>query len=174
LLKDWFSIEFKAGDGSSNAPASSTKNRSKTSVKSETVSKEKPPKKNRKKDQDSEGSSPVDPAMEEKLLVLPCGPSAMGIMSLIVLCGFYVVRENFFLETIFLLNEDYQSLMPYIQVHCVWAAAEAYSAPSIVLTSRSHDGLHVFDDFREAYAWLSHNTEVDDKVLPSWFFLLRH
>lgn len=51
-----------------------------------------------------------------------------------------------------------------LQVHCVWAAAEAYSAPSIVLTSHSHDGLHVFDDFREAYAWLRHNTEVDDKV----------
>lgn len=46
----------------------------------------------------------------------------------------------------------------------MWAAAEAYSAPSIVLTSHSRDGLHVFDDFREAYAWLSHNTEVDDKV----------
>ena len=57
--------------------------------------------------------------------------------------------------------------MPFLQVHCVWAAAEAYSAPSIVLTSHSHDGLHVFDDFREAYAWLSHNTEVDDKVMPS-------
>ncbi|XP_027357824.1 dolichyl-diphosphooligosaccharide--protein glycosyltransferase subunit STT3A isoform X4 [Abrus precatorius] len=53
-------------------------------------------------------------------------------------------------------------------VHSVWAAAEAYSAPSIVLTSHSHDGLHVFDDFREAYAWLSHNTEVDDKVASWW------
>lgn len=52
-----------------------------------------------------------------------------------------------------------------LQVHCVWAAAEAYSAPSIVLTSHSHDGLHVFDDFREAYAWLKHNTDVDDKVI---------
>lgn len=52
----------------------------------------------------------------------------------------------------------------FLQLHSVWAAAEAYSAPSIVLTSYSHDGLHVFDDFREAYAWLSHNTEVDDKV----------
>lgn len=51
-----------------------------------------------------------------------------------------------------------------MQIHCVWAAAEAYSAPSIVLTSHSHDGLHVFDDFREAYSWLRHNTEVDDKV----------
>ena len=46
----------------------------------------------------------------------------------------------------------------------MWAAAEAYSAPSIVLTFRSHDELHVFDDFREAYGWLRHNTDVDDKV----------
>ncbi|KAJ6295929.1 hypothetical protein OIU78_023871 [Salix suchowensis] len=54
-------------------------------------------------------------------------------------------------------------------VHCVWAAAEAYSAPSIVLTTYSREGgLHVFDDFREAYAWLSHNTEVDDKVASWW------
>ncbi|RID68750.1 hypothetical protein BRARA_C00889 [Brassica rapa] len=53
-------------------------------------------------------------------------------------------------------------------IHCVWAAAEAYSAPSIVLTSQSHDGLHVFDDFRESYAWLSHNTDVDDKVASWW------
>ncbi|GKF41376.1 hypothetical protein Tco_0124718, partial [Tanacetum coccineum] len=42
-------------------------------------------------------------------------------------------------------------------VHSVWAAAEAYSAPSIVLTSHSPDGgLHVFDDFREAYACYQH------------------
>lgn len=46
----------------------------------------------------------------------------------------------------------------------MWAAAEAYSAPSIVLTSRTEDGVHVFDDFREAYAWLNHNTHEDDKV----------
>ncbi|KAK8453654.1 hypothetical protein SEVIR_5G318300v4 [Setaria viridis] len=125
-----------AGDGSSNTPADS-----------EAVSKEKPAKKNRKKGKDSEGSSPVDPRTEEKLLVLPCGPSAVGIMLLIILSGFYVV-------------------------HCVWAAAEAYSAPSIVLTSRSHDGLHVFDDFREAYGWLRHNTDVDDKVhlLASYYY----
>ncbi|CAO2178296.1 unnamed protein product [Urochloa humidicola] len=121
-----------AGHGSSNTPANS-----------EAVSKEKPSKKNRKKDKDSEGSSPVDSRTEDKLLVLPCGPSAVGIMLLIILSGFYVV-------------------------HCVWAAAEAYSAPSIVLTSRSRDGLHVFDDFREAYGWLRHNTDLDDKVASWW------
>ena len=63
--------------------------------------------------------------------------------------------------------------MPFLQVHCVWAAAEAYSAPSIVLTSRSHDGFHVFDDFREAYGWLRHNTDVDDKVyLASYYYTI--
>ncbi|KAL6845147.1 hypothetical protein ACP4OV_024642 [Aristida adscensionis] len=120
------------GVGSSSTPANSTENESKTVVKSAMVSKVKPSKRNQK-DRESVGSSPVDPSMEEKLLVLPCVPSSLSIM-----------------------------------VHCVWAAAEAYSAPSIVLTSRSRDGLHVFDDFREAYAWLSHNTDVDDKVASWW------
>ncbi|KAK3165417.1 hypothetical protein QOZ80_1AG0032900 [Eleusine coracana subsp. coracana] len=136
-------VSSTAEDGSSNTPANSTKTKSKSNVKSETLSKEKPSKKNLKKDQDSEGSSPVDPPIEEKLLVLPCGPSAVGIMSLILLCGFYVF-------------------------HYVSAAAERYSAPSIVVTSRSHEGFYTFDDFREAYAWLRHNTEVDDKVASWW------
>lgn len=49
--------------------------------------------------------------------------------------------------------------------HCCWVSADMYSAPSIVLQSRGRDGqLHVFDDFREAYAWLRHNTEEDAKV----------
>ncbi|KAL2945700.1 hypothetical protein AAZX31_U035600 [Glycine max] len=37
-------------------------------------------------------------------------------------------------------------------------------SPFYCSTSHSHDVLHVFDDFREAYAWLSHNTEKNDKV----------
>eukprot|EP00850_Spirogloea_muscicola_P022762 SM000310S11953 [mRNA] locus=s310:22945:30889:- [translate_table: standard] len=49
-------------------------------------------------------------------------------------------------------------------IHCVWAAADAYSAPSIVMTS----GTHVFDDFREAYAWLAENTDYNDKVASWW------
>lgn len=40
-----------------------------------------------------------------------------------------------------------------------------YSAPSIVLQSRGQDGsVHVFDDFRESYAWLRQNTAEDAKV----------
>ena len=49
--------------------------------------------------------------------------------------------------------------------HCVWVSAEMYSAPSIVLQSRGHDGsVHVFDDFRESYAWLNANTHDNAKV----------
>ena len=48
-------------------------------------------------------------------------------------------------------------------------SAEMYSAPSIVLQSRGPDGsVHVFDDFRESYAWLRQNTDEDAKVsIPS-------
>ncbi|XP_072963740.1 dolichyl-diphosphooligosaccharide--protein glycosyltransferase subunit STT3A [Typha angustifolia] len=115
----------------------------KTTEKSETAAKEKPSKKNRKKEKEIVENVLVKPKTERRLLVLPLEASAVAILLLIVLGGFYVV-------------------------HCVWAAAEAYSAPSIVLTSHSPDGLHVFDDFREAYAWLRHNTDVDDKVASWW------
>ncbi|XP_042446249.1 dolichyl-diphosphooligosaccharide--protein glycosyltransferase subunit STT3A-like [Zingiber officinale] len=125
--------------------------------KSETTVKERPSKKNRKKEKEilekgkeikEKGKENVEKVSDKrqnakKLLVLPLEASAVAILLLIILGAFYVV-------------------------HCVWAAAEAYSAPSIVLTSHSHDGLHVFDDFREAYAWLKHNTDVDDKVASWW------
>ncbi|KAF9615842.1 hypothetical protein IFM89_026730 [Coptis chinensis] len=103
----------------------------------ETV-KERPSKKNRKKEKEPVEKVSIKSRIEKRLLVLPLETSIIAIVLLILLGAFYVV-------------------------HCVWAASEAYSAPSIVLTSHSHDGLHVFDDFREAYAWLSHNTDVDDK-----------
>ncbi|CAN6441194.1 unnamed protein product [Victoria cruziana] len=105
--------------------------------------KERPSRKNKKKEKESSERVIVKPQIEKKLLVLPREASVVAILLLIVLGSFYVL-------------------------HSVWAAAEAYSAPSIVLTSRSHDGLHVFDDFREAYAWLRHNTAVDDKVASWW------
>ena len=52
--------------------------------------------------------------------------------------------------------------------HCTWVTSEAYSSPSIVLAARSGDGGKIiFDDFREAYYWLRHNTPEDAKVM-SW------
>jgi dolichyl-diphosphooligosaccharide--protein glycosyltransferase len=142
LVDNMFLLELKSGDSSTESSTNSTKSENRNE-KSETAPKEKPSKKNRKKEKEVAESVPVKTKKEKRLVVLPFELSIMGILLLIVLGGFYVV-------------------------HCVWAAAEAYSAPSIVLTSRSRDGLHVFDDFREAYAWLSHNTDVDDKVASWW------
>nr|XP_016493328.1 PREDICTED: dolichyl-diphosphooligosaccharide--protein glycosyltransferase subunit STT3A-like [Nicotiana tabacum] len=108
---------------------------------------EEPPKekasRKKKKEKENVEKTPIVTKSERRLLMLPMEASVVAILLLMLLGAFYVV-------------------------HCVWAAAEAYSAPSIVLTSHSHDGLHVFDDFREAYAWLSHNTDVDDKVASWW------
>lgn len=43
--------------------------------------------------------------------------------------------------------------------HSTWVTSEAYSSPSIVLSARGGDGSRIiFDDFREAYYWLRHNT----------------
>lgn len=53
--------------------------------------------------------------------------------------------------------------------HCTWVTSEAYSSPSIVLSARSGDGGRIiFDDFREAYYWLRHNTPEDSKVMSWW------
>ena len=46
---------------------------------------------------------------------------------------------------------------------------QAYSSPSIVLAARQQDGSRViFDDFREAYAWLRMNTASDAKIMSWW------
>ncbi|CAN1788917.1 Dolichyl-diphosphooligosaccharide--protein glycosyltransferase subunit STT3A [Linum perenne] len=112
--------------------------------KTEEIPKEKPQRKNKKKEKENTEKVTAPARTEKRLLVLPLEASFIAVLLLVLLGAFYVV-------------------------HCVWAAAEAYSAPSIVLTSYSNDGgLHVFDDFREAYAWLSHNTDVDDKVASWW------
>jgi dolichyl-diphosphooligosaccharide--protein glycosyltransferase len=48
--------------------------------------------------------------------------------------------------------------------HGVFVSGNMYSAPSIVLQS----GGRVFDDFREAYAWMRHNTPEDAKIACWW------
>ncbi|KAB7498735.1 Dolichyl-diphosphooligosaccharide--protein glycosyltransferase subunit STT3A [Armadillidium nasatum] len=54
-------------------------------------------------------------------------------------------------------------------IHCTWVTSEAYSSPSIVLSARGHDGSRIiFDDFREAYYWLRHNTPENAKVMSWW------
>ena len=54
-------------------------------------------------------------------------------------------------------------------VHCTWVTSNAYSSPSIVLASYSGDGSRVIlDDFREAYFWLSQNTDDKARVMSWW------
>ncbi|PWA99374.1 oligosaccharyl transferase, STT3 subunit [Artemisia annua] len=138
------SIKFYASESSENVQNEAGDNVMKTDTKEE-ILKERPSKKNKKKEKENNVEKPTKKShIEKRALVLPVGLSVFSLFLIVLLAAFYVV-------------------------HSVWAAAEAYSAPSIVLTSYSPDGgLHVFDDFREAYAWLSHNTEVDDKVASWW------
>lgn len=60
-------------------------------------------------------------------------------------------------------------MMVFYSLHCAWVTSEAYSSPSIVLAARQADGSKViFDDFREAYYWLRHNTPDDTKIMSWW------
>jgi len=53
--------------------------------------------------------------------------------------------------------------------HSIYVASEAYSSPSIVLSARGPGNTKIiFDDFREAYRWLSQNTADDAKILSWW------
>lgn len=57
----------------------------------------------------------------------------------------------------------------FFTIHCNWVTSTAYSSPSIVLQATGGDGsLIIFDDFRESYSWLRHNTAKDAKILSWW------
>jgi len=61
------------------------------------------------------------------------------------------------------------TLSIFYSYHCTWVTSEAYSSPSIVLAARQPDGSKlIFDDFREAYYWLRHNTKDDARVMSWW------
>lgn len=56
----------------------------------------------------------------------------------------------------------------YVQ-HCTWVNSNAYSSPSVVLSTRGMDGSSMLiDDYREAYYWLRMNTAEDAKVMSWW------
>lgn len=58
-------------------------------------------------------------------------------------------------------------LVLYVR-HCTHVTSEAYSSPSIVLHVHGTHGRIVFDDFRESYYWLRHNTPEDAKIMSWW------
>jgi dolichyl-diphosphooligosaccharide--protein glycosyltransferase len=53
--------------------------------------------------------------------------------------------------------------------HCVWVAAEAYSSPTVIMSSKGHGGdRRIIDDYREAYYWLRMNTHPEARIMSWW------
>jgi dolichyl-diphosphooligosaccharide--protein glycosyltransferase len=60
-------------------------------------------------------------------------------------------------------------MLSFFVAHSTWVTANAYSSPSVVLSSQNQDGSqHIIDDFREAYYWLRQNTP-ETAVVMSWW-----
>ncbi|KAH8810347.1 oligosaccharyl transferase STT3 subunit [Flagelloscypha sp. PMI_526] len=60
-------------------------------------------------------------------------------------------------------------MLGFFVMHCTWVTSNAYSSPSVVLSSTNQDGSqHIIDDYREAYYWLRQNTP-QDAVIASWW-----
>ena len=54
-------------------------------------------------------------------------------------------------------------------MHCTWITSNAYSSPSIVLSTYNNKGeREILDDFREAYYWLRMNTDDSARVMSWW------
>ena len=62
--------------------------------------------------------------------------------------------------------------VPNLTIVCVCVqqmTAMMYSSPQVVLSAKAGDGsLVIFDDFRESYQWLRHNTDENAKILSWW------
>lgn len=59
-------------------------------------------------------------------------------------------------------------LLVFFVFHCTWVAG-SIATPSIFLTATEADGtVTIYDDYRQAYAWLKENTIEDARVLSWW------
>ena len=58
-------------------------------------------------------------------------------------------------------------LLSLFILHSTWSGAEAYSSPTVILSSRGPPK-HIIDDYREAYHWLRMNSKQDAKVMSWW------
>lgn len=60
-------------------------------------------------------------------------------------------------------------LLYFYAIHSSFISSYAHSSPNIILSSQRNDGSRViFDDFRESYQWLRHNTAEDAKIMSWW------
>lgn len=86
----------------------------------------------------------------------------------------YLIRKNDETDKISLRTKS-MVLLPFLYFstmfiwHSVWVTSNAYSSPSVILSSSDRAGNHyIIDDFREAYYWLRKNTDSTSKVLAWW------
>ena len=78
-------------------------------------------------------------------------------------------RGIFGLDTRALVIVNAIMLLFAFVIHCTWVTANAYSSPSVVLSSNNPDGSkHIIDDYREAYYWLRQNTPKESVVMSWW------
>lgn len=73
---------------------------------------------------------------------------------------------NWFIAAIVLLFVSI--LLYFFTVHMTHATSIAYSSPTIILMSNGPNGRVIFDDYREAYSWIKHNTPENAKILSWW------
>lgn len=62
------------------------------------------------------------------------------------------------------------ALMCFYSMHSSYVSSLAYSSPSIVIEAgRTQGGARVlYDDYREAYYWLRHNTDPNARIMSWW------
>eukprot|EP01135_Chromosphaera_perkinsii_P001071 Nk52_evm21s158 gene=Nk52_evmTU21s158 len=60
-------------------------------------------------------------------------------------------------------------ILSLFTLHCTWVTSNAYSSPTIVLSTYNRDGSrYLIDDFREAYYWLRRNTDEKARIMSWW------
>jgi dolichyl-diphosphooligosaccharide--protein glycosyltransferase len=73
---------------------------------------------------------------------------------------------NFFMAFVVLFF--IAALCGFFVHHMTYVTSVAYSSPTIILMSQGPQGRVIFDDYREAYSWLKHNTPENSKILSWW------
>ncbi|KAH9986656.1 Oligosaccharyl transferase STT3 subunit [Russula compacta] len=118
----------------------------------------------------------ADTAKKDKLTTTPAsGASVAELLTDMVTSGSSTAKKAkparrgiFGLDTRGAVILNALGMLLFFVVHCTWVTSNAYSSPSVVLASHMQDGLHIIDDFREAYYWLRQNTPKDAVVMSWW------
>lgn len=102
--------------------------------------------KKRKQEGSSSASQPEVKSPEEKRKDSRTLPIEVAVAVLVVLMSF---------------------LVTYLS-HGTMSGAEAYSSPSVVMSSKYKGTRYIIDDYREGYYWLRMNTRQDSIIMSWW------